>query len=71
MTPEAFADTIAPGEQRFPADRAVVGAAEGGGDVAVGAVELLKTPATGLTDLICALLAALNGHSLTYTADTA
>lgn len=71
MTPEAFADSIVPGVQRFPADRAVVGAAEGGGDVAAGAVELLETPATGLADLIGALLAALNGHALTYTADPA
>ncbi|MET8067907.1 DUF5987 family protein, partial [Micromonospora sp. NPDC005313] len=36
MTLEAFADTIIPGERRHATDRAVAGAADGGGAVASG-----------------------------------
>jgi hypothetical protein len=52
LTLEAFADTILPGEKRFPGDRSVAGEGKGGGAVAAGAIELLETPATGVTDAL-------------------
>lgn len=52
LTLEAFADTILPGEKRFPGDRSVAGAAPGPGAVAAGAIELMETPATGVTDAL-------------------
>jgi hypothetical protein len=69
MTLEAFADTIIPGEKRSPDDQAVAGAAEGGGAVAAGAVELLETPATGITDGLDPLCDALNRHAEAYAAE--
>jgi len=69
MTLEAFADTIIPGEKRSPDDRAVSGAAAGGGAVAAGAIELLETPATGVTAALGHLAQALNGHAQAYAAE--
>jgi hypothetical protein len=68
-TLEAFADTIIPGAKRFPDDRAVAGVAAGGGAVAAGALELLETPATGVTAGLDYLAQALNGHAETYAAE--
>jgi enediyne biosynthesis protein E8 len=68
-TLEAFADTIVPGEKRWPGDRAVAGAAPGGGAVACGAIELLETPATGITEGLDPLASALNDHARTYAAE--
>lgn len=65
-TLEAFADTIIPGERRSPADRAVAGAATGGGAVAAGAVQVLEMPEGGLAPLLDDLVAALNGHAASY-----
>jgi hypothetical protein len=39
-TIEAFADTIIPGQKRFPADRAIAGAVRGPGGVQAGAVDM-------------------------------
>jgi enediyne biosynthesis protein E8 len=64
LTLEAFADTILPGEKRFPGDRSVAGAAAGPGAVAAGAIELLETPATGVTDALD-YLAQLLGEKAT------
>ncbi|MGH3661440.1 MAG: DUF5987 family protein [Micromonosporaceae bacterium] len=66
MTFEAFADTLVPGERRCPEDRAVAGAAEGGGAVVAGAVDLLQLPEVGLVDALHGLAQALNGHARTY-----
>jgi hypothetical protein len=66
MTLEAFADTIVPGEKRFPADRAVAGAAPGGGAVAAGALELLETPAAGVAAGLTDLARMLNEHAAAY-----
>jgi hypothetical protein len=68
MTLEAFADTILPGEKRFPGDRAVAGAAPGPGAVAAGAVALLETPATGVTAGLDSLVQLLNQHATDYAA---
>ncbi|HLX47993.1 MAG TPA: DUF5987 family protein [Streptosporangiaceae bacterium] len=69
MTLEAFADTLVPGEQRFPGDRAIAGAAPGPGAVAAGAIELLETPATGVTDGLDNYVQALNAHAVAYATE--
>jgi len=69
LTLEAFADTIVPGEKRGPDDVAVAGVSTGGGAVAAGAVELLRTPATGLAAVLDYLVLALNGHAEEYAAE--
>ncbi|WP_283133060.1 DUF5987 family protein [Rhizohabitans arisaemae] len=66
MTLEAFSDTIIPGERRFPGDRAVAGAASGGGAVAAGAVQLLEWDATGVTAGLDDFAALLNEHARAY-----
>jgi enediyne biosynthesis protein E8 len=64
MTLEAFADTIVPGDKRWPDDRAVAGVAAEAGAVGAGAIEVLRMPASGLTDAILANLATmLDGHA--------
>jgi hypothetical protein len=71
MTLEAFADTIIPGEKRGPGDRAIAGAAPGGGAVAAGAIELLEWPATGMTDGLDTLADGVNDHATAYAAEHA
>jgi enediyne biosynthesis protein E8 len=66
LTLEAFADTFVPGEKRAPDDVAIAGAAPGPGAVAAGALELLQTPATGITSSLDELVAALNEHASDY-----
>jgi hypothetical protein len=68
VTLEAFADTIIPGEKRSPDDRAIAGAAGGGGAVTAGAVALLEEPAAGLVDGLDNLTESLNAHALRYAA---
>ncbi|HEV2450808.1 MAG TPA: DUF5987 family protein [Streptosporangiaceae bacterium] len=69
MTLEAFADTLVPGERRSADDRAIAGAAPGDGAVAAGAIELLETPATGVTDALDNYVQGLNAHALTYASE--
>ncbi|MEV4118614.1 DUF5987 family protein [Micromonospora sp. NPDC049645] len=66
MTIEAFADTIIPGEKRSPDDRAIAGAAPGGGAVVSGAIELLETPGGGMAPALDALAVSLNDHASEY-----
>ncbi|MET8546292.1 DUF5987 family protein [Kitasatospora sp. NPDC004799] len=66
ITLEAFADTIVPGEKRSPDDRAVAGASTGGGAVQAGAIDLLETPATGLSEALDDYAQALNRHAGAY-----
>lgn len=68
MTLEAFADTIIPGERRGPDDRAVAGAAIGGGAVASGAVELMTSPEGGLAGALDSLAEGLNENARSYAA---
>jgi hypothetical protein len=68
MTLEAFADTIIPGERRGPDDRAVAGAATGGGAVASGAVELMLSPEGGLAGALDSLAEGLSEHARQYAA---
>jgi enediyne biosynthesis protein E8 len=68
LTLEAFADTIVPGERRFPGDVAVAGACAGPGAVAAGALALLHTEATGVTAGLPYLAQALDGHAAAHAA---
>ncbi|RII06874.1 hypothetical protein DSC45_35090 [Streptomyces sp. YIM 130001] len=70
LTLEAFADTIVPGEKRGPDDRAVAGAAAGGGAVAAGALELMHWDATGISEGLDDLVQLLDAHTRTYAAET-
>jgi hypothetical protein len=63
MSLEAFADTIVPGNKRFPEDRAIAGVSHDGGSVAAGAMELLESPAGGLGQWLGGLAGMLNGHA--------
>ncbi|MEV0001780.1 DUF5987 family protein [Micromonospora sp. NPDC050980] len=69
MTLEAFADTIVPGEKRFPGDRAVAGVSTGGGAVASGALELLDQSASGYAAVLEPLADALNAHATGYATE--
>ncbi|GAB3473586.1 DUF5987 family protein [Amycolatopsis cihanbeyliensis] len=71
MTLEAFADTIVPGERRSPGDRAIAGVATGPGAVQAGALELLRTSATGVTAGLGPMTEALNAYAATYAAELA
>ena len=66
MTLEAFADTIIPGEKRSADDRAIAGAAAGGGAVAAGALTVLAHPALGLAEALDGIAGVLNLHAGTY-----
>jgi hypothetical protein len=66
MVLEAFADTIIPGEKRWPNDRAVAGVVSGGGAVAAGAVSLLELPAGGFVTALDSLAASLDDHASAY-----
>ncbi len=66
LTLEAYADTIIPGEKRFPEDRAIAGVSAGPGAVEAGALELLHTEATGVTVGLPYLAQSLNEHARTY-----
>lgn len=65
-TLEAFADTIIPGEKRWPGDRAVAGASTGGGAVSAGALALLEQPGTGMSPALDSLAVLLNEHAREY-----
>jgi enediyne biosynthesis protein E8 len=66
MTLEAFADTILPGEKRWPEDRAIAGVSVGGGAVASGAVPLLETEEGGMAPALDDLARMLNEHADAY-----
>ena len=68
-TLEAFADTIIPGARRGDGDRAVAGAATGGGAVAAGALALLESPEGGLAPALDDLARGLNGHAAGYAGE--
>lgn len=66
LTLEAYADTIVPGEKRWPGDRAIAGVSTGGGAVVCGAIDLLRWDATGIHDGLEDLADRVNGHTRTY-----
>ncbi|MEV2275150.1 DUF5987 family protein [Nocardiopsis sp. NPDC049922] len=66
LTLEAFADTILPGAKRRPDDPSVAGRSHDAGSVEAGALELLRTPATGLTSGLPEFVELLNRHAEHY-----
>jgi hypothetical protein len=68
ITLEAFADTLIPGQKRYPGDRAVAGAAKGAGAVQAGALAFMRFPPVGVAPLLPAFAAAVNAEALTYAA---
>ncbi|GAA3944752.1 DUF5987 family protein [Actinoplanes auranticolor] len=66
QTLEAFADTIIPGAQRFPGDRAISGVTAEDGAVAAGALAVLADPALGLADALNGMAGLLNMHAGDY-----
>lgn len=66
MTLEAYADTIIPGERRGPDDRAIAGAADGGGAVTSGALALMLSPEGGLAGMLDTLATGLDDHATAY-----
>ncbi|MGR6975167.1 DUF5987 family protein [Streptomyces cynarae] len=70
LTLEAYADTIVPGEKRWPGDRAIAGVSTGGGAVASGALDLLRWDATGIHDGLEDLASRVNEHARAYADKT-
>ena len=68
LTLESFADTVLPGEKRGPGDRAIAGAASGGGAVQAGAVAVLETAEGGMEPALDEVSASLNRHANAYRA---
>ncbi|MFJ9829574.1 DUF5987 family protein [Streptomyces sp. NPDC101160] len=66
ITLEAYADTIVPGEKRWPGDRAIAGVSTGGGAVTSGALDLLRWDATGIHDGLDDLANLVNDHARNY-----
>lgn len=69
ITLEAYADTILPGEKRWPGDRAIAGISKGGGAVVAGALELVQQPEGGMAPLLDDVVAGLNAHAERYIKD--
>jgi hypothetical protein len=75
QTLEAFADTLIPGEKRFPADRAIAGVVSGAGAVQGGAIKMmefvgLQPPALNLLALTINLRAVLYAFINQITLDS-
>ena len=68
QTLEAFADTLIPGEKRFPADRAIAGVVSGAGAVQAGAIEMMNFPPVGFAPALPAVAFLLNLHAFAYAA---
>ena len=66
QTLEAYADTLIPGEKRFPADRAIAGVVSGAGAVQAGAIEMLNFPPVGLQPALPGLALGINVLALLY-----
>ncbi|MGW3917601.1 DUF5987 family protein [Streptomyces sp. NPDC005070] len=68
QTLEAFADTLIPGQRRFPGDVAVAGAVTGPGAVQAGAVGLLNSPDLPVAPLLPAIAGLLDVRAVAYAA---
>ncbi|PBC65504.1 hypothetical protein BKI49_03575 [Streptomyces sp. Tue6028] len=68
QTIEAFADTLIPGQRRFPGDVVVAGAVTGPGAVQAGAVGLLESPELPVAPLLPAIAALLDARAVAYAA---
>ena len=56
-TLEAFADTLIPGQKRFPGDRAIAGVVSRPGAVQAGAIEMMNFRPVGFTPIALFFLA--------------
>jgi hypothetical protein len=65
-TLEAFADTLIPGEKRFPTDRAIAGVVSGPGAVQAGALALMNHPPVGIEPTLPAYAATINARAVAY-----
>jgi hypothetical protein len=68
LTLEAYADTVIPGEKRWPGDRAIAGVSVGGGAVQAGALTVLEMPEGGMAPMLDDVVAGLNTHAEQYRA---
>ena len=66
QTLEAYADTLIPGEKRFPGDRAIAGVVSGAGAVQGGAIEMLNFPPVGLQPALPGLAVGLDLLAVLY-----
>ena len=66
QTLEAYADTLIPGEKRFPTDRAIAGAVSGAGAVQGGAIDLMNFQPLGVQAALPGLALTINLIALLY-----
>jgi hypothetical protein len=66
QTLEAFADTLIPGQKRFPADRAIAGVVKGAGAVQGGALRMMNFPPLGVQAALPGLAFTLNLYAFAY-----
>ena len=66
QTLEAYADTLIPGEKRFPEDRAIAGVVSGAGAVQAGAIEMLNFPPVGFQPALPGLALVIDLLALLY-----
>ncbi|SEO47109.1 DUF5987 family protein [Actinacidiphila rubida] len=69
QTLEAFADTLIPGQRRYPGDLAVAGAVTGPGAVQAGVVDVLTSPDLPLAPLLPEIAALLDARAVAYALD--
>lgn len=66
QTLEAFADTIVPGQPRFPGDVAVPGAAPGPSAAEAGAITTYQMPEVGVAPALPGIAQLINGRAQQY-----
>ena len=66
QTLEAYADTLIPGEKRFPDDRAIAGVVTGPGAVQGGAIAMMTFAPIGLSPLLPFLALGVNLAAVLY-----
>ena len=66
QTLEAYADTLIPGEKRFPADRAIAGVVSGAGAVQAGAIEMMNFAPLGFQPALPLLALGINVQAVAY-----
>ncbi|MFJ9752981.1 DUF5987 family protein [Streptomyces chartreusis] len=64
----AFADTLIPGERRFPGDAVAAGAVTGPGAVQAGASDILTSPQLPLKALLPSIATLLDARAIAYAA---
>ncbi|WP_202919561.1 DUF5987 family protein [Streptomyces adustus] len=64
----AFADTLIPGEHRFPGDQVCAGAVTGPGAVQAGVIDVMNSPQLPLAPLLPEIAALLDARAVAYAA---